>query len=292
MDFGLSKLFLPIINWINIIVGNWGVSIILFTLMFRLLLLPFDIKQRKNASRMAALQPKIAEINKRHANDEQKKAAKTMELYKTEKVSMFSGCLPMLIQMPIFVAMANVLRQAGDAQMLLMYEALKIQDMTAFHAVMDEARFLWIRNIWQPDSFLLPQGTILPQVLASAPDYAQVLKQAKSVWPIYLELKPYLDYTNGLFILAVLSGISQYFSVKVMNSMQQPAASSGAEVNSSLKFMNVIFPLMSVYFCAVYNAGFSLYWVFSGIFSIVMQIVVRKAIDKKEKKADSLAPLA
>lgn len=285
MDLGLSNLFLPIINWISSIVGNWGVSIILFTLLFRLVLLPLDIKQRKDARKMAAIQPKIAEINKRYANDEQKKAAKTMELYKTEKVSMFSGCLPMLIQMPIFVAMANVLRQAGDAQMLLMYEALKIQDMAAFHAVMDSAQFLWIRNIWQPDSFLLPQGTILPQTLAAAPDYAEVLRQAKSAWPIYEQLRPYLDYTNGLLILAVLSGVSQFFSMKLMNAQQQPAQAAGAQdMNKNMKIMNTIFPLMSVYFCAVYNAGFALYWVFSGVFGILVQVVVRKILDRDEKK--------
>lgn len=287
MDFGLSNLFMPILNFINSIVGNWGISIILFTLLFRLVLLPLDIKQRKDARKMAALQPKLAELNKRYANDEQKKAAKTMELYKTEKVSMLSGCLPMLIQLPIFVGMANVLRHVGDAQMLLMYEALKVQDMAAFHAVMDDARFLWIRNIWQPDSFLVPQGLIIPQTLANVPDYADVLRAAKSNWPIYLELKPYLDYTNGLLILAVLSGLSQYFSVKLMNSQQQPAqaAAGGQDMNKNMKMMNTIFPLMSVYFGAIYNAGFSLYWLFSGVFGIIVQVVVRRILDKEEQKA-------
>lgn len=280
MDLGLSKLLLPFIYWIHSLVGNWGVSILLFTLIFRLILLPLDIKQRKDARRMAALQPKIAEINKRYATDEQKKAQKTMELYKTEKVSMFSGCLPMLIQLPIFVAMANVLRNAGNDQTLLMYEALKAADMPAFHSLMGQAKFLWIQNVWQPDSLLLPQGSVIPQTLPGVEDYPQVLNAAMSNWGTLQELLPYTQKTNGLFILAILSGVSQYFSMKFMSAAQPGAEQSDA--NKNMKVMNTIFPLMSVYFCTIYNAGFALYWVFSGIIGVVVQLVLRKVLDNAD----------
>lgn len=104
-------------------VGNYGVAIILFTLVIKLIILPLDIKQRHSMRKMQDIQPKIDEINKKYEKDPEKRSAKTMELYKKEKVNPMGGCLPMLIQMPILFAMFAVMRHIAGEQTVLMVQS-------------------------------------------------------------------------------------------------------------------------------------------------------------------------
>ena len=129
-------------------VGSYGVAIILFTLAVKLVLLPLDIKQRHSMRKMQDIQPKIEEINKKYEKDPEKRSAKTMELYKKEKVNPMGGCLPMLIQLPILYAMFAVMRHIAGEQAVLM-----VQQVTQGLPFEPES-FLWIRNIWQPDNIM------------------------------------------------------------------------------------------------------------------------------------------
>lgn len=130
-------------------VGSYGVAIILFTLAVKLVLLPLDIKQRHSMRKMQDIQPKIEEINQKvNEKDPEKRSAKTMELYKKEKVNPMGGCLPMLIQLPILYAMFAVMRHIAGEQAVLM-----VQQVTQGLPFEPES-FLWIRNIWQPDNVM------------------------------------------------------------------------------------------------------------------------------------------
>lgn len=84
-------------------------AIIIFTAIFKIILLPLTIKQTRSTAKMSKIQPKMKEIQNRYKNDPQKANEKVMELYKTEGVSPFSGCLPLIIQFPVFIAMYQVL---------------------------------------------------------------------------------------------------------------------------------------------------------------------------------------
>ena len=105
-------------------VGSYSIAIILFTLVVKLILLPLDIKQRHSMRKMQLIQPKVDEINKKYEKDPEKRSAKTMELYKKEKCNPMSGCLPMLIQMPILFAMFAVMRHIAGEQAVLMVQSL------------------------------------------------------------------------------------------------------------------------------------------------------------------------
>ena len=90
-------------------VGNWGVAIILLTLLVRVLLLPFVIPQFKNMAKQRALKPEIDKINELYKDDREKKGAAMMELWRKHKVNPLGGCLPVLLQMPIFFALYQTL---------------------------------------------------------------------------------------------------------------------------------------------------------------------------------------
>ncbi len=102
---GMSWLLRTIYDFI----GNWGVAIILLTILVRVLLLPFVIPQFRNMAKQRALKPEIDKINELYKDDREKKGAAMMELWRKNKVNPLGGCLPVLLQMPIFFALYQTL---------------------------------------------------------------------------------------------------------------------------------------------------------------------------------------
>ena len=84
---------------------NYGVAIIIFTLLSKLVILPFQMKSKKSMMEMQKLQPKLRELEKKYKDDKERYALETQKLYKKEGVSMFGGCLPMLITLPIMIGL-------------------------------------------------------------------------------------------------------------------------------------------------------------------------------------------
>ncbi len=143
------------------VVGNYGWSIVLFTLLIRALLMPLDAKSRKSMRKTQKLQPQIAALQKKYKNDKDKLNQKTMELYRKEHVSPLSGCLPMLLSLPILFGMfgaMNVLAHEQIAGHVFTYLA---QEEPQYQG------WLWVKNIWMPDSPfapVVPDANIINQV--------------------------------------------------------------------------------------------------------------------------------
>jgi len=246
---GFINTFLrTILDAINGVVHNYGWSIVIFTILIRIALLPLDLKQKREAKKMNDIQPLLQEINEKYKNDAEKRNQKTMELYKEKKINPFGGCLPMLIQLPILFALFAVLREIADQQTLAIVDQVRNGAKT-----IQFESWLWVRNIWQPDSFL---AGVLPDKVAKISDYATVMKDV---------LASYKDITNGWFILPILAGLSQFFQMKTMNAGGTPQQQKG--------FM-YFFPIFSVYICATYNAAFSIYWVAGNLFQIAQQYII------------------
>ncbi len=132
-----------ILNIIYDLIGNYGLSILALTLLVKLLMYPLYIKQMKSTSSMSSLQPKMKDLQKKYSQDRALYNQKVSELYKEEGINPMSGCLPMLIQMPIIFGLFALLRSPT-----LYLE----QDM--IYAVNEE--FLWVQNLSQPDLYILP----------------------------------------------------------------------------------------------------------------------------------------
>ena len=113
VDFGwfylITKPLFNLLHWFSGIFGNVGLSILALTVLIRIILFPLANKSFKSMSRMKVLSPKMQDIRERHKNDKLKMQQEIMNLYKTEKVNPLSGCLPILIQIPIFFALYKVL---------------------------------------------------------------------------------------------------------------------------------------------------------------------------------------
>lgn len=118
VDYGwlwfISIPLYKILEFIHSIIGNWGFSIIVLTLIVRSLLFPLTRAQYTSMAKMRLLAPKLQELRERFADDKQKLGQETMKLYKTEKVNPLGGCFPLLIQMPIFIALYWTLMESTE----------------------------------------------------------------------------------------------------------------------------------------------------------------------------------
>ena len=103
-----------VLEWFYGFTHDWGLAIILITILFRILIYPITRKQFKSTYQMQKLQPKLAEIKEKYAGDQQRQQEETMKVYQEAKFNPLAGCLPMLLQMPIFIALFQVLRELND----------------------------------------------------------------------------------------------------------------------------------------------------------------------------------
>jgi len=120
IEFGwftfLSTPFFKVLLWIQNIVGNWGWTIILFTLLVKLVLFPLSYKGMMSMQKLKDLAPKMKELKEKHKGDPAKLNAQMMEMYKKNGANPMGGCLPMLLQIPVFFALYRVLLNADELQ--------------------------------------------------------------------------------------------------------------------------------------------------------------------------------
>ena len=159
MDYGWFWFFaqpmLWMINWLFDMVGNYGLAIILMTLILRLLMWPLTRKSYTSTMMMQKMQPELQRVQKLYANDKARLQMEIMKVYQSHKTSPMAGCLPMLIQIPIFFAL---------------YKALLIS------VPMRTARFLWISDLAAMDPYF-----ILPILMGATMFLQQMLQSPKSV---------------------------------------------------------------------------------------------------------------
>ncbi|PIR19577.1 MAG: hypothetical protein COV48_01210 [Elusimicrobia bacterium CG11_big_fil_rev_8_21_14_0_20_64_6] len=111
---GIGRYMLSALEYLYGITGNWGWAILILTLILQALLFPLTWKSLRSAAQMKKLQPEVAKLQQKYADDSQKLSAATMELYKTKGANPLGGCLPMVLQMPIFLALFNMLRNSWE----------------------------------------------------------------------------------------------------------------------------------------------------------------------------------
>ena len=189
-----------LLNTTDKYVGNFGVSIIIVTILIKIALLPLTLKQDKSMKEMKKIQPELEKIKKDYAHDKQMLNIKTMELYKEHKVNPLGGCLPLLLQLPILFALFGVLRNG---------------------IIPKDSSFLWLK-LSVPDQFyILPvlNGAVsfLQQKLMGSADSNPQMKNMMYVFPIMMIMFS-LKMPSGLQLYwltsSILAVVQQYFIMK------------------------------------------------------------------------------
>ena len=191
------------------VINNYGITIIVFTVIVKLCLYPLYIKQTKSTAKMSEVQPKMQALHRKYANDKETLNIKMAELYKEEKFNPMGGCLPMLIQMPIIMGLFALLRNP------MMY----MNDNSMIFAYHEP--FIWIADLSQPDLWILPIiagvstfiSISMTQALSDTEANHQMngmMKMMKYIFPIMI-LWMARSFPSGLALYWAVSQVIQIF---------------------------------------------------------------------------------
>jgi len=199
IDYGwLTPLSAPtfwVLDKIHQYVGNWGWAIIIVTVLIKLIFYPLSAASYKSMAHMKKMQPRIQTLKERFGDDRDKLNQAMMELYKKEKINPLGGCLPILIQIPVFIALYWVLLESVELR---------------------QAPFaLWIKDLSSPDPFF-----VLPMVMGASMVAQQLLNPAP-VDPMQKKLMMALPVVFTVFFLFFPAGLVLYWVVNNLLSILQ-----------------------------------------------------------------------
>ena len=298
-----------IIRMIYNLVQNYGLSIILFTIVVKIILMPLQVKSQKAMKKQQKIQPIVAELQKKYANDQQKLQAEMMKVYKENGVSMTGGCLPLLIQFPILIGLYSVIRRP-----ITYIRGINFAEET----VLERVKTVLSR---MTESF--PE--IVGKLASLSPEQMYKNYQIQlSTWADKLGLaNEYGWHINFKFLGLDLSGIPSsaisaisrgdfsdigtvllilipVFAVLStwlsMRQSQKLTQNPDVKVNeddpsqSMSKSMNMMMPIMTGFFTFSLPSGIGIYWIVSSLMQIVQQYVISKFFDKKEDDFIAIVP--
>ncbi len=321
----MNDFLVGILSGINSVVHNYGWSIVVFTLLIRLILSPLDFKSRKSMRKMSKLQPEMAKLQKKYANDKEKLNMKTSELYRREKINPLAGCVPMLLSFPVLIAMFGAMRHIANMEL-----AKQAIDLITTGVQVNEP-WLWVKNLWMPDSpfyamiadhnslKLIPADIWAKVFTALSPEKISALGSlgnglaitaqnisgetifaALSQSPVYaqqMELWSVMPSVNLLITqVKIYANANGWFLLPLLSGVtsflltmtqpQQPmAGGENTQAASTNKMMKYFMPVFSLWICWSYNAGFALYWVAANVISGAQGILFNKYFDAQDKKA-------
>ena len=289
-----------LISIIYDLVQNYGLAIILFTIVVKLILMPLQVKSQRAMKRQQKVQPIIAELQKKYANDQQKLQQEMMKVYRENNVSMSGGCLPLLIQMPILIALYSVIRKPLTyIKGVDFYSETVIESVKGIIAKMQEAFPEVIGNLATSTVEIIRDNYQIQ--LAK---WSELLgSSAELGWDINfnflgLDLSGlpneslsaimagnFADIGKVLLILIpALAMFTTWLSMKYSQSQApQPANTNDDNPAQSMsKSMNLMMPIMTGFFTFTLPSGIGIYWIISSVMQMVQQFIINKYIDRKE----------
>ena len=274
--------------------GSFGMAIILFTVVVKLIMLPFQVKSKKSMMRMSRMNGKIQEIQKKYANNQAKMQEEMQKLYEEEGVNPMSGCLWSFLPLPILLALYSILRQPITHLMMLSNEVLQelVEKVTA--TGMDMSAIVQMKDgaavVKNGVTQLMPYGQINlvkavtelhPEAVAGVDGWIDLdynflgLDLAATPSSVFGGFS-FSWAVIGLILIPILAGAFQL--VMSMYTMKSQPQQQGA---GSMKGMMYMMPLMSVYIGFIMPAALGVYWIAQSVFSLIQEVIMTKFFNKK-----------
>lgn len=298
----IANLFGYLLNFLYNLFNNYGIAIIVFTILLRIILIPITVSQQKSMKKNAKVQEKMKEIQKKYKNNPEKLNQETIELYKREKVSPFSGCLSSIIQIILIISVfwlvskpLTYMKKVDSNKVNEYIEQIKTEEGKT--SAYPEIQVIQTKSA--EDSEVAINMDFLGLDLSKVPN--QNLK----------------DIT--VYIIPVLYVITSFVSIKMTNNMQDKAKEkkkaeqqkkstenneiseekaliSEEEAKSEeameamqnmTKSMNYMIPIMSITIAFIAPLGLALYWLVSNIAMIIERIIINKVSENKKEEKEN-----
>ena len=305
-------------------VAALAISIIIFTLVARILLTPLQLSSQRTSRGMSKIQPELNKIQEKYKGktDQESQLKQTQEmqaLYKKYKINPFAGCLPLIIQFPLIMGLFNVLRAPVNY-----IKALGAEYNNIATTIIDNVTNY--QELLQPYQSTIEASTRLKYDLVNDTSLGQFLSHLTTgQWKEFIsnvdpsvvqtittamekknEFETFLGFSvvdtpSGLMstqwwaiLIPIIAGASTYIFTKLTmqsNGQAQTAAAKGGQSNpgdSMMKTMNIVMPIMTGAFAYTMPIGLALYWIAGNVIMLIQQKIVNKMLEKQDAKLDAL----
>ena len=288
-------------------IASIGLSIIFFTIIVKVLMLPLSIKQQKFSKLNSVMMPELQEVQAKYKKLDKtspkynemmlKQNEEMKEVYAKYGTSPTGGCLQLIIQMPILFALYQVIykipgyiskvkdlyvpiqtnlmniigyESSEELVKLAQVNGVKASDLTNGDKIIDML-YNFSNSEWEQFKSIFPQLTnYIDEAIPS-------INQINHFLGLDLATAPSQQIWPGI-IIPILAGLTQWYSSKMI---QTPESKKGEDsMGSTMKTMNIVMPLMSVVFCFTLSAGIGVYWIASSIVQILVQFIVNKYMER------------
>lgn len=284
-----------IIQMIYNLVANYGLAIILFTVIIKLILLPLNVRSQRAMKKQQKIQPILAQLQEKYKNDQEKLQREMMKLYKDNNISMMGGCLPMLIQMPILIGLYQVIQKP------LSY--LKGVDWMLQETI---DKVYMLRDTFAqayPNLANMTEEQLANMQQIQLSTWATKLNGISDPWSINfnflgldlsevpstaLDYIMHLDFSDPgkilIILIPILAVLSQVLMSKLTMKMsgqdknRNNANDQAAQMNKSMQWM---MPIMTLFFTFTLPSGMGVYWIISSLMQIVQQLALDYYFNKK-----------
>ena len=291
------------------ITENYAWSIVIFTLIIKIILFPLSVKQQKSSAAMAAFQPKLEKLKKQYANNQQKLQEEQMKLYSEEGINPMASCLPLFIQLPILYgvfdvvyrpithiirASKDVISQAAEITKGLLTNVSK-ETLTNFN---QRPEIYIVKEVQKnPDAFAELNN---PEFVEAVSNFNNKLFGIVDLGDIPT-LKPEVWNAAAiiLILIPVMSGVIQMI-MTVYSQIRSKKLNPDAPSMAGMNIMLYVMPVFSVWIAFSFPAGIGFYWTMSSLFSFIQSIIlynvytpeyVAKLVEKdKEKRKHKKRP--
>jgi len=279
MEWLFGWLYEPIgamLNWFSSLFGGYYVfGLLLYALLFKLLFLPFSIKQQKNQIKMAELTPKIELIKAKYKGrtDQvtmQKQQQEIMEFQQKEGYNPMAGCLPMLLQFPIIIFLYDIIRgplsyigRFTKEEIATMRTALELGENAVEFDIINKINTIGINN--------------LPEEIADFNERLSALPEFKLFGTNLLESPSFQSWTILIpVIAAALTWLSMYLSRKWNQNPSTQMQDQSA--NASLKMMDLMMPAMTLFMAYGFQSLMGIYWIYQSALGILQTFIISRAM--------------
>ena len=277
--------FAKVMVFLYELTGNYGLSLILFSFLVNLVLMPFMAKSKKSMMRTTRLQPRIQELQRRHEGNQQKLNAEMQKLYQEEGFNPASGCLWSLLPLFLLFPLYSIIRlpitrmMMADASVVDSLSELFTEQVSSLSARAAGYKEIILTNLAHANWSSIPEElktkglmdinlNFLGVPLGDTPDWHTIFTG------------PWTWAAIGLFLIPFVSAGLSWVSMKVSTAIN-PTTANDAQSQSMNQSMNLMMPLMSVVFCFMMPAAMGIYWIANSVFGMARDYVLTKYYKKQ-----------
>ena len=271
----ISTPFGYVMRFIYEFVGSYPLSLFLFALLVKILMIPMTVKQKKTMIEQQRIQPMIQKIQKTYARDQRRMQEELQNLYDREGVSPMAGCGTMLLTFPILIGLYGVI----------------IQPLTYFMQVNADqiAQICQVLGFDQASAgyhYQIQLATLIYEHFDQVAHIADSLMKVNfSLGPISMAAQPQFSQPSILWVLPIVSGATSYLMSWLQQKTNPMQNNNNPQMQSTNNTMMLMMPLMSIWFGFILPVGLSFYWICNNVLAIVQDLLMNIWVKQQLAKA-------